>query len=181
MVEGDRRAAAVFEEAAALRDCDVVARCLPSIKLELVRALRAAGETVAVTGDGVNDVPALQGADIGIAMGARGTRSAHEVAAIVLLDDNFRTIVRAIGEGRQLFENLRLSFAYLLIVHLPLVSTAAWYPRARTAARAASNKIVPFFMSCFIATDRSCHTHRLQGLIFCPGIRPVLCNRIVSK
>lgn len=115
---------------AGLRQVDVVARCIPAQKLELVRALQAAGEIVAVTGDGVNDVPALQGADIGIAMGERGTRSAREVASIVLLDDNFRTIIAAISEGRQLFENLRLSFAYLLMVHIPLVLTAAVIPFA---------------------------------------------------
>jgi P-type Ca2+ transporter type 2C len=109
---------------------DVIARAIPSQKLELVRALQAAGEIVAVTGDGVNDVPALQAADIGIAMGERGTRSAREVAAIVLLDDNFRTIVRAIAEGRQLFRNLQLSFAYLLMVHIPLVLSAAIIPLA---------------------------------------------------
>jgi Ca2+-transporting ATPase len=109
---------------------DVIARAIPSQKLELVRDLQAAGEIVAVTGDGVNDVPALQAADIGIAMGGRGTRSAREVAAIVLLDDNFRTIVRAIAEGRQLFRNLQLSFAYLLMVHIPLVLSAAIIPLA---------------------------------------------------
>lgn len=109
-------------------DVDVVARAVPWQKLELVRTLQAGGEIVAVTGDGVNDVPALQAADIGIAMGERGTRSARETAAIVLLDDNFRTIVRAIAEGRQLFRNLQLSFAYLLMVHIPLVASATLVP-----------------------------------------------------
>ena len=113
-----------------LQELDVVARAIPSQKLDLVRALKSAGEIVAVTGDGVNDVPALQGADVGIAMGERGTRTAREVASIVLLDDNFRTIVRAIAEGRQLFRNLKLSFAFLLMVHLPLVATAALIPFA---------------------------------------------------
>ncbi|NQW02192.1 MAG: cation-transporting P-type ATPase [Rhodospirillales bacterium] len=109
-------------------DFDVVARASPAQKLELVRALQKAGEIVAVTGDGVNDAPALQGADVGIAMGEQGTRTAREVASIVLLDDNFRTIVRAIAEGRQLFMNLKLSFAYLLMIHLPLVATATLIP-----------------------------------------------------
>ena len=113
-----------------LHEVDVIARAVPAQKLDLVRALQLAGEIVAVTGDGVNDVPALQGADVGIAMGERGTRAAREVAAIVLLDDNFRTIVRAIAEGRQLFRNLKLSFAYLLMMHLPLVLTAALIPFA---------------------------------------------------
>jgi len=118
------------EESAALawQGADVIARALPAQKLALVRSLQAAGEIVAVTGDGVNDVPALQAADIGIAMGERGTQSAREVAAIVLLDDNFRTIVRAIAEGRQVFENLRMSFAYLLLIHIPLVLSAAIVP-----------------------------------------------------
>ncbi|HYW91544.1 MAG TPA: cation-transporting P-type ATPase [Gammaproteobacteria bacterium] len=112
------------------RSVDVVARAVPSQKLSLVRAIQADGTVVAVTGDGVNDVPALQAADIGIAMGERGTRSAREVAAVVLLDDNFRTIVRAVAEGRALFRNLRLSFRYLLMVHIPLVVTATLIPLA---------------------------------------------------
>jgi Ca2+-transporting ATPase len=106
----------------------IVARALPAQKLALVRALQGAGEIVAVTGDGVNDVPALKAADVGIAMGESATQSAREAGAIVLLDDNLRTIVNAVAEGRQLFRNLRLSFAYLLIIHLPLVGMAALVP-----------------------------------------------------
>jgi Ca2+-transporting ATPase len=114
----------------ALKNIDVIARCIPAQKLHFVQQLQAAGEIVAVTGDGVNDVPALQAADIGIAMGERGTQAAREVAAVVLLDDNFRSIVRAIAEGGQLFSNLRLSFAYLLMIHIPLVISAAVIPLA---------------------------------------------------
>ena len=115
---------------AALANADVVARATPSQKLDIVRALQRAGEIVVVTGDGVNDVPALQTADVGIAMGERGTQSAREVAAIVLLDDNFRTIVHAVAEGRQLFRNLQLAFAYLVMTHIPLVISAAAVPLA---------------------------------------------------
>jgi Ca2+-transporting ATPase len=131
VIEGDELGPLLErDDADGLRDVDVIARAVPAQKLDLVRALQRAGEIVAVTGDGVNDVPALQGADVGIAMGERGTRTAREVASIVLLDDNFRTIVRAIAEGRQLFRNLQLSFAYLLMVHMPLVLTAALIPFA---------------------------------------------------
>lgn len=113
-----------------LTKVDVIARAVPAQKLNIVKSLQSIGEIVAVTGDGVNDVPALQAADIGLAMGERGTRSAREAASIVLLDDNFHTITRAIAEGRQLFHNLKLSFAYLLMIHIPLVLTAALIPLA---------------------------------------------------
>ncbi len=111
-----------------LQTIDVISRAIPSQKLHFVQALQAIGEIVAVTGDGVNDVPALKAADIGIAMGGRGTQSAREVAAIVLLDDNFGSIVNAIGEGRQLLTNLKLGFKYLLMLHIPLVFSAAIIP-----------------------------------------------------
>ncbi|HPU52868.1 MAG TPA: cation-transporting P-type ATPase [Burkholderiaceae bacterium] len=131
VVEGTEMSARLERgDASLLHEVDVIARAVPAQKLELVRALKDSGEIVAVTGDGVNDVPALQAADIGIAMGERGTRSAREVAAIVLLDDDFSSIVRAIAEGRQLFTNLQLSFQYLLMIHLPLVLTAALIPLA---------------------------------------------------
>jgi P-type Ca2+ transporter type 2C len=130
-IEGDQLEDELAKDGSrGLLNIDVIARAVPAQKLRLVQALQSHGEIVAVTGDGVNDVPALQAADIGIAMGERGTRSAREVGAIVLLDDNFRTIVSAIREGQQLFRNLRSSFAYLLMIHIPLVATATLIPLA---------------------------------------------------
>jgi Ca2+-transporting ATPase len=110
------------------RKIDVIARAIPTQKLEIVNRLQSYGEIVAVTGDGVNDVPALKAADIGIAMGERGAQSAREAADIILLDDNFDSIVNAIAEGKQLFKNMQSSFKYLLLIHLPFVLSAAIIP-----------------------------------------------------
>ena len=130
VITADALDAAELANGGALARIDAVARATPADKLRIVEALRSSGEIVAVTGDGVNDVPALKAADVGIAMGERGTQSAREAAAVVLLDDNFRTIVRAIGEGRQLFRSLQLAFVYLLLIHVPFVVSAAAIPLA---------------------------------------------------
>lgn len=107
-----------------LRECAksvrVFARTLPDHKLRLVNAFKANGEIVAMTGDGVNDAPSLKAAHIGIAMGGRGTDVAREASAIVLLDDDFSSIVRAIQLGRRIYDNLRKAMGYLLAVHVPI-------------------------------------------------------------
>ena len=107
--------------AARLADTNVFCRVQPEQKLRLVQAFRARGDVVAMTGDGVNDAPALKAAHIGVAMGARGTDVAREAAALVLLNDDFASLVTAVRYGRRVFANLRKAIAFVIAVHLPIV------------------------------------------------------------
>jgi Ca2+-transporting ATPase len=108
----------------AARRVNVFARIRPAQKLRLVQAFKAAGEIVAMTGDGVNDAPALKAAHIGVAMGRRGTDVAREAAALVLVDDDFGSIVTTVRLGRRIYQNIRNAMRYILAVHVPTAGMA---------------------------------------------------------
>ncbi len=121
------------EQLAALSDADlarrvrtatIFARIMPEQKLRIVEALKANGEIVAMTGDGVNDAPSLKAANIGVAMGGRGTDVAREAASIVLLDDDFGSIVTTVRLGRRIYDNLRKAMSFILAVHVPIAGLA---------------------------------------------------------
>ncbi len=104
--------------------CNVFARVMPEQKLRIVEALKRAGEIVAMTGDGVNDAPSLKAAHIGIAMGGRGTDVAREASSMVLLDDDFGSIVASVRMGRRIYDNLRKAIAFIVAVHIPIAGLA---------------------------------------------------------
>lgn len=112
------------ELAGRLRTANIFARVLPEHKLRIVNLLKAQGEIVAMTGDGVNDAPALKSSHIGIAMGGRGTDVAREASALVLVDDSFTSIVTAVKQGRTISDNLKKAMAYVVSIHLPIAGAA---------------------------------------------------------
>ena len=110
--------------ATAVQNVTIFARIMPEQKLRIVNALKSKGAVVAMTGDGVNDAPSLKAADIGVAMGGRGTDVAREAASIVLLDDDFGSIVTTVRLGRRIYDNLRKAMSFILAVHVPIAGLA---------------------------------------------------------
>ena len=113
-----------------VRESTLFARISPAQKYAIVEALKASGEVVAMTGDGINDAPALRLADIGISMGKRGTEVARAASDLVLLDDDFASIVSTVREGRHIFTNIQAAFLYILAFHIPIVAVAFLAPMA---------------------------------------------------
>lgn len=103
-----------------IKTCSIFSRVVPEHKMRIVRAFKDNGEIVAMTGDGVNDAPALKYADIGIAMGKRGSEVSREAADLILMDDNFTTIVETVKDGRRIYDNIRKAVGYIFTIHIPI-------------------------------------------------------------
>ncbi|HET8948242.1 MAG TPA: HAD-IC family P-type ATPase, partial [Candidatus Polarisedimenticolia bacterium] len=152
---------------ARLRGVEICARVMPDQKLRLVRALQAQGEVVAMTGDGVNDAPAIREASVGIAMGGTGTEVTRQAADIIVTDDNFATIVDALEEGRRIFDNIRRALLYLLAGNLGevLVMLAAaicgWPVPLLPVHLLWVNFVTDGFPALALATERA-HAHVLN-------------------
>lgn len=111
-----------------VKDVSIFSRVLPEHKMRIVKAFKENGEVVAMTGDGVNDAPALKYADIGIAMGKRGSEVSREAADLILLDDNFSTIVDTIKDGRRIYDNIKKAVGYVFTIHMPIAFASLLAP-----------------------------------------------------
>ena len=112
----------------AVKNVSVFSRVIPEHKMRIVKAFKENGEIVAMTGDGVNDAPALKSADIGIAMGKRGSEVSREAADLILMDDNFTTIVETVRDGRRIYDNIRKAVGYVFTIHIPIAFSALLAP-----------------------------------------------------
>lgn len=129
VITGDELSAMDDEELCTrVMDVSIFSRVLPEHKMRIVKAFKSNGEVVAMTGDGVNDAPALKYADIGIAMGKRGSEVSREASDLILLDDNFSTIVDTIKDGRRIYDNIKKSIGYVFTIHIPIAFSSLLAP-----------------------------------------------------
>ncbi len=152
-----------------VKDVSVFSRLVPEHKMRIVKAFKENGEVVAMTGDGVNDAPALKYADIGIAMGKRGSEVSREAADLILLDDNFSTIVHTIRNGRRIYDNIRKAVGYVLTIHIPIALASLLAPLLNIAP--ASLMLLPLHVvllelvidpTCSVVLERQPAEHNIM-------------------
>src|SRR5574344_1198579 len=111
-----------------IKNVSIFSRVIPAHKMRIVKAFQASGDIVAMTGDGVNDAPALKASNIGIAMGKRGSEVSRESADLILMDDNFKTIVETIKDGRRIYDNIKKAVQYIFVIHIPIAMASLLSP-----------------------------------------------------
>lgn len=137
IVTGDQISQMTDEELReSVKDVSIFSRVIPEHKMRIVRAFKENGEIVAMTGDGVNDAPALKYADIGIAMGKRGSEVSREAADLILMDDNFTTIVETVRDGRRIYDNICKAVGYVFTIHIPIAFASLLAPMLGIASSA---------------------------------------------
>lgn len=171
-----------------VKKTSIFSRVIPEHKMKIVKALQANNEIVGMTGDGVNDAPALKQANIGIAMGMRGSEVSREASDLVLLDDNFHTIVSTIKDGRRIYDNIKKAIGYIFVIHIPIALSSLIGPMI--GIEPASLMLLPLHVvllelvidpTCSIVLERQPHETNIMNIPPRDAKKPIVDKRILFK
>ena len=171
-----------------VKKVSIFSRVIPEHKMKIVKALQSNNEIVAMTGDGVNDAPALKQANIGIAMGMRGSEVSREASDLVLLDDNFHTIVSTIKDGRRIYDNIKKAIGYIFVIHIPIALSSLIGPMI--GIEPASLMLLPLHVvllelvidpTCSIVLERQPHEDNIMNIPPRDASKPIVDKRILFK
>ena len=171
-----------------VKKTSIFSRVIPEHKMKIVKALQANNEIVGMTGDGVNDAPALKQANIGIAMGMRGSEVSREASDLVLLDDNFHTIVSTIKDGRRIYDNIKKAIGYIFVIHIPIALSSLIGPMI--GIEPASLMLLPLHVvllelvidpTCSIVLERQPHEANIMNIPPRDAKKPIVDKRILIK
>ena len=171
-----------------VKKVSIFSRVIPEHKMKIVKALQANNEIVAMTGDGVNDAPALKQANIGIAMGMHGSEVSREASDLILLDDNFHTIVSTIKDGRRIYDNIKKAIGYIFVIHIPIALSSLIGPMI--GIEPASLMLLPLHVvllelvidpTCSIVLERLPHEANIMNIPPRDAKKPIVDKRILFK
>ena len=171
-----------------VKKTSIFSRVIPEHKMKIVKALQANNEIVGMTGDGVNDAPALKQANIGIAMGMRGSEVSREASDLVLLDDNFHTIVSTIEDARRIYDNIKKAIGYIFVIHIPIALSSLIGPMI--GIEPASLMLLPLHVvllelvidpTCSIVLERQPHEANIMNIPPRDAKKPIVDKRILFK